>query len=592
MSDIDILGIDLGTTKSVMAIWELQTGETRVLPNCERELITPSVVTFDAATGRPIVGGRAVERLLHDPDNVAYSVKRFIGRPPEDRWVRYDRELVTYDVEEDAKHRVVVEISGRHLTPPEISAEVLRKLKDDAAMELGGCAVTQAVISHPAYFNEAQRRATQQAGELAGLSVLRIIPEPTAAALAFGLGQEPETVAVYDLGGGTFDISVLRIEHGLFRVKAIGGDTHLGGDDLDQTIVTWLQEQWAEQHPGIALPLDRNDALKARLREAARRAKTALTDAASSCISLPDLLTVDGHPRDLQTTLTRTTFETLIRPFVNQTLQLVDATLQKAGVKGGDLSQILLVGGQTRTPSIQAAIRERYGRPLNTGVKPEEAVARGAAILGARLCGYLKEQVALWDVIPLSLGVELADGSMDVIIAANEPIPVEKWRRGAQAFTTQRDGQKSIQFNIYQGERPMAADNTRIGEAILLLATPRRAGEHRVNCLFKVNANGILTVRAESDDEGKPVEVRFDQGSLSPSEVQAKLREAEAHRADDALTRRLLQLVAEAGEVRAACGACSADDPIVEQLAEADAAIRARDADRAAHLLNGIRRML
>lgn len=587
MSDVDILGIDLGTTKSVIAVWDPQTEETRVLPNREGEPITLSVVTFDDETRQAIVGKPALARMMTHPHDVVYSVKRFIGRTPDDEWVSYDREHVTYGIEEDAEHHVVIEAAGRKLTPPQISAEVLRKLKDDAGPAIGGRAVTQAVISVPAYFNDSQRRATQQAGELAGLFVPRIIPEPTAAALAFGLGREPETVAVYDLGGGTFDISILRIEHGLFKVMAIGGDTHLGGDDFDQTIVTWMKDRFEEQHPGITLPVTTDDSLRARLREeVAKRAKIALTEATDYPISVPDLLITNGESYGLEATLTRGTFEALIRPLIGRSLQLMDETLRKANVAADDLSQILLVGGQTRTPAIRTAIREHYGRPLNTSVEPEEAVARGAAVVGARLCGYLKEQVALWDAIPLPLGVEVADGSMDIIIPANEPIPTERWRRGPQAFTTQRDAQASIQFNIYQGERPVAADNTRIGEVTLPLATSRRAGEHRINCLFKVDVNGILTVRAESaDSEGKPVEVNFTHGLPSVAEVQARLREAEEHRAEDELTCQLLKLGTEASEFRTIARDREADDPLIRRLEEAEQAIRARDAERAAKLL-------
>ena len=591
MSDVEILGIDLGTTKSVIAIWDPQSEETQVLPNREGGSITESVVTFDADTDRLVVGDPAVERMLTHPDNVIYSVKRFIGRSLDDKWVRYDREHVTYEIEEDAERHVVIEVGDRELTPSQISAEVLRKLKDDAEVALGGRAVTQAVISVPAYFNDSQRRATQQAGELAGLLVSRIIPEPTAAALAFGLGERPETIAVYDLGGGTFDISILRVEHGLFRVKAIGGDTHLGGDDFDRTIVAWMKDRFEEQHPGFTLPVEADDSLRARLREAAKRAKLALTDAADYRISIPDLLTVEGEPRSFEATLARASFEELIQPFIERSLQLVDETLKKAGIEPADLSQILLVGGQIRTPAIQTAIRERYGRPVKTSLKPEEVVARGAAVLGARLGGYLKERVALWDVIPLSLGVELADGIMDIIIPANEPIPTERWRKGPQAFTTQRDGQASIQFNIYQGERPTAADNTRIGEVILPLATSRRAGEHRINCLFKVDVNGILTVRAKSAD-GEEIEVNFVHGSPSVADVQAKLREAEAHRAEDELTRRLVQLGKEVSELQEAIKGREADDTLVRDFGEVDVAIRARDAEHAGQLLTDLRKRI
>jgi molecular chaperone DnaK len=453
--------------------------------------------------------------------------------------------------------------------------------------------VSQAVISVPAYFNESQRRATREAGELAGLYVPRIIPEPTAAALAFGLGAKPETVAVYDLGGGTFDISILRIEHGLFRVKAIGGDTHLGGDDFDQALVEWMNKEFEAQYPGLSIPIEEDARVRSRLREEARRVKVALSNFPEQPVQLPDLRTVDGRLLCLETTVTRAMFEQLIQHFIDRSLELVEQTLNAARVRPEDISQFLLVGGQTRTPAVKAAISQRFGRPLNDSVQPEEAVARGAAILGARLCGYLKEQVALWDVNPLSLGVELADGRLDVIIQANEPIPVEKWRRGPQAFTTQRDGQKSIRFKIFQGERPIAADNAYIGEVILPLATTRRTGEHRINCLFKVDHNGILTVRATSADaDSKPAEIVLAYGAMSPVEVDAKLKEAAAHRTEDEITRRIFSLREQLAQLRAATSNHSSNDPIVQRLARLEAAIDARDPDRATVLLDDIRRTM
>ena len=589
MSDVDILGIDLGTTKSVIAIWDPQTEEPRIIPNPEGDHITPSIVTFSGETDRAIVGKAAMARMLGYPEEVIYSVKRFIGRTPDDEWVRYDREHVAYNIEEDAEHHVMIEAGGRKFTPQQISAEVLRRLKNNAEVALDERQVTQAVISVPAYFNEPQRHATQQAGELAGLFVPRIIPEPTAAALAFGLGETVETVAIYDLGGGTFDISVLRIKDGLFKVKALGGHTHLGGDDFDQAIVAWMKERFEEEHQELTLPVETDNSLHTRLREAAQRAKVMLTDVAEYHISLPELLIVDGKSRGLETILTRATFEALIQAFIDESLQLMDETLEKAGVRPADISQILMVGGQTRTLAIRDAIRERYGRPINTTIKPEEAVARGAAILGARLCGYLEERVALWEVIPLSLGVELADGSMAVIIPANEPIPTERRREGSQAFTTHRDRQESIKFNVYQGERPIAADNTFIGEVILPLATPRRAGEHRINCSFRVDANGILAVRAKSADSEEEIKAEFKRGLPTVAEVQAKLQEAEANRIEDELTSRLFSLRKEVSELQASARGQQADDLFIEGLAAIEAAMDERDANRAAQLLTNLR---
>ncbi len=423
--------------------------------------------------------------------------------------MRYDQEHVTYEIQETHHHKVVIQIGERSFTPPQISAEVLRKLKNDAEIALGRH-ITKAVITVPAYFNEAQRQATKEAGELAGLHVPRIINEPTAAALAFGLGWEPQTVAVYDMGGGTFDISILRIEHGLFRVKATGGDTHLGGDDIDLAIVEWLKEEFQRQY-GRDLPVEENASLRALLRAKAEQAKIALSSASELTISIPQVLTINEQCFDLNATLNRATFEERVQPLIDRSLAICAAVLKNAHIDAREIDQVLLVGGQTRTPAIRAAIERRFGWKLNTSVNPDEAVARGAAILGARLCGYLKEQVSLWDVIPLSLGIELADGSMERILHANEQIPITVWRKGPQAFTTQRDGQERIRFRIFQGEHPMAADNTLIGEVHLTLTTTRPKGEPRINCMFKVDHDGILHVRAEdADTESEPVEVMFD----------------------------------------------------------------------------------
>jgi len=465
---------------------------------------------FDDATGQPIVGNSAVNRMISHPNDVVYSVKRFMGTTFNDKWVRQDQENVTYKVQETQQHKVVIHVADRELTPTQVSAEVLRKLKNDAEIALGGQKITQAVITVPAYFNEAQRHATKEAGELAGLQVPRIINEPTASALAFGLGSKPQTVAVYDLGGGTFDISILRIEHGLFRVKATGGDTHLGGDDFDLAIVKWMKEAFKEEH-GVDLPDADDDRLRALLREEAEKAKIAMTTATETPIHIPNVLTVKSESLGLDSILTSTIFEEQIQPFIDRSLMICNSVLKKAEMRTEEIDQVLLVGGQTRTPAVHRAIKNHFGWVLNTSVNPDEAVAKGAAILGARLCGYLKEQVKLWDVVPLSLGIELADGKMEPILHANEQIPVTVWRKGSQAFTTQHDGQERIRFRIFQGEQPIATENVLIGEVTLTLTTARAAGEPRINCMFKVDHDGILHVRAEdADTESEPVEEMFD----------------------------------------------------------------------------------
>ena len=590
MQAVDIVGIDLGTTKSVIAIWEPETtdaGRSRVLPNTEGEMITPSVVSIMPETGALLVGTPARARMITDPETVIYSVKRFIGRTPDDDWVKEDRKRVTYEIGEDPNRGVVIRAAGREFAPPEISAEVLRKLKEDAGVVLA-TPVTRAVISVPAYFNESQRRATHLAGTLAGLSVQRIIPEPTAAALAFGLGNTPETVAVYDLGGGTFDISILRVEAGLFRVKAISGDTHLGGDDFDNAIVGWMRDEFAAAHPGVLLPVDENVRLRARLREAAKVAKIALSTAREYRIVQADLAAGDEGPLGLDVVLTQSKFEELIKDKVVATLELVDTALKRAGCQAGDLSQVLLVGGQTRTPSIKATLEKHLGCRVNSDVPPEEAVARGAAVLGGRICGYLKDRVRLWDVNPLSLGIETADGGLEVIIAQNAQIPTERWRKD---FTNPKAGQKQIRLKVWQGERPLATQNAYVGEVILPLTTSRPAYGHRINVLFKIDQNGILTVAAQSaDTEGKPIEVAFDPGTVSQAEVEARRSEAEAHREEDEITRRLLELGREATEIRSNVPSGDAGAALRGRLEEVDASIAARDVEKARELLAEIRR--
>ncbi len=582
MNEVDILGIDLGTTNSAIAIWEPDTGDSRVLCNQDGDRITPSVVMFDPEIGQPIVGKSALDRITSHPSQVVYSVKRFIGCTFRDERVRYDQTQVTYGIEQ-VQRKVVVQIGEQRFTPPQISAQVLGKLKQDAEAILGK-PISQAVITVPAYFSESQRQATKEAGELAGWRVPRIVNEPTAAALAFGLGGEPQTVAVYDLGGGTFDISILRIERGLFRVKATSGDTHLGGDDFDWAIVGWMKEAFQQQH-GVELSLDDNT-LRSRLRNLAETAKIALTQAPEYAISIPNVLKGGDRTLGLEVTLTRTQLETLVQPLLDRTLTICDTTLETAKMKPSDIDQVLLVGGQTRLPAVKVALRDRYGWIINDSVNPDEAVARGAAVLGARLCGYLREDVKLWDVTPLSLGLELANGQMDVIIRANEQIPVTKWRKGPQAFTTQRDGQESIRFRIYQGERPIAADNEFVGEVVLHLATTRPAGEVRVNCLFKVDHDGILHVRAEdTSTEGQPVEKTFDRFyRLTPQEVEEKRKQAQVHQDEDTITSRLFQLEEELSRLRRVIERTS-DRLLLESLDNLALSIQDRNVTQAEDLL-------
>jgi molecular chaperone DnaK len=590
VSEVDILGIDLGTTNSAIAIWEPDTGQARVLSNSEGDRLTPSVVMFDIQTNQPIVGKSALGFITTHPSQVIYSVKRFMGCTFRDERVRIDQTQVTYTIAEVQQSKVAVCVGEEIFTPPQISAEVLRKLKEDAEATLGKT-ISQAVITVPAYFSESQRQATKEAGELAGLRVCRIINEPTAAALAFGLGTEPQTVAVYDLGGGTFDISILRIEHGLFRVKATKGDTHLGGDDLDLAIMSWMKKAFKQQHD-VDLPIAEDNSLRSQFRKTAEIAKIALTQATEYQISIPNLFAVEKQYLGLEATLTRIELEKLVQPFINRTLDICDAILKEAKLQAKDIDQVLLVGGQTRLPAIKEALRDRYGWTINDSVNPDEAVARGAAVQGARLCGYLREEVKLWDITPLSLGIELANSKMDAIIRANEPIPVTKWRKGSQAFTTQRDGQESIRFRIYQGERPVAGDNEFIGEVVLNLATTRPAGEVRVNCMFKVDHDGILHVLAEDiTTDGQPVEKTFDRFyRLTQQEVDQKLEEAKVHENEDAVTNRIFQLEEEIIRLQRVINQDkTSDNLLLETLENFKVAINSRDVNQAEELLTELK---
>lgn len=586
MTDIDIFGIDLGTTNSAIALWDLEAGQSQVLRNREGDRLTPSVVMCDAGTGNLVVGQVAIAGMVEQPAQVAYSVKRFIGRTFSDTQVCQDQTAVTYAIEETKQRKVMVRLGDRLLTPPQISAAVLRKLREDAESTLGRT-ITQAVITVPAYFNESQRQATKEAGELAGLRVPRIINEPTAAALAFGLGAAPQTIAVYDLGGGTFDVSILRIEHGVFRVRSTKGDTHLGGDDFDLAIVDWLKTAFqAQHHTELATVTDAS--LEALLREAAKQAKIALTNAPEYTIVLPGLPTTDGQTLDLNLTFTRSHLDALAQPYIQRSLEICAIALEKANLTPSDIDQVLLVGGQTRMPAVKAAIQAHFNCPVNDSINPDEAVAKGAAILGARLCGHLKDKVKLWDVIPLSLGLELADGRMDRVISANQQIP---FKSPPKFFTTQRDGQETIRFCVYQGERPVAKDNIFIGEVTLNLTTSRPAGEHSIKCVFSVDQDGILHVLAEdTNTDGAPVEEKFDHVyRMTQQEIDDVLQSAQAHQAEDALTTRLFQLQEELLRLQQLVREGKLTNPAISDRIKAfEAAISDRDAAMAEACLREI----
>lgn len=590
VDEVEILGIDLGTTNSAVAIWEVEAEQVRVLPNQAGNRITPSVVFIDPDTQETIIGKAALAKFVYCPEQVIYSVKRFIGRTFKDDCVSQDQQQLAYALEETHQRKVAVRVGEQLYSPPKISAHILRQLKADAEAFLSK-SFTRAVITVPAYFTESQRQATKEAAEHAGLHVPRIINEPTAAALAFGLKQDPQTIAVYDLGGGTFDISILDIKPGgLFRVKAADGDTHLGGDDFDRAIIDWLRQTFKAQH-GADLEIKQDRSLRARLKKTVKAIKVGLTTQTDYAVNLPDLCEIEGQSLGLETVLTRTQFEALIQPFVDQTLEICDRVLKKAKLQPTDIQQVLMIGGQTRTPAIKQALRDKYNWLVNDSVNPDEAVAQGAAVLAARLQGYLRDEVTLWDVTPLSLGVELESGKMDVIIDANQQIPITKWRKGAQSFSTNKDGQERIRFRVYQGERPKAADNAYIGELILNLATSRPAGEPRIHCMFKIDQDGILHVRAEDvSTDGEPVEATFDHVyRLTQKEVEAKRQEAEIHQEEDTVTNRLFQIEEELKRLQRTAKERST---ICESLEDLETAISARKIDRAEALLTEVKKQL
>jgi molecular chaperone DnaK len=578
MDDIDILGIDLGTTNSAIAIWRPRDDRAEVLRNPEGSALTPSAVFYSAPTDTPLVGREALGHLLDQPDAVVRSVKRFMGRTADDSGVDLDRRQVSFDVQEEPGSGLVLRAGGHRLTPTMVSAAVLTKLKNDASASLGR-AVERAVITVPAYFEEPQRQATKEAGQLAGLEVPRIISEPTAAALAFGLGADSQTVAVYDLGGGTFDVSVVTVDDGLFRVKGTSGDTHLGGDDFDRVIARWLAQEF-EREQSVSLPPD-DKRVRALLHVAAERAKVALTTENEHVVRIPGVL----GSRDLEITLSRTKFEELVWPSVERTLRICDDLLnsieREKGFSRAEISQVLLVGGQTRAHVVRKAIHERFGWSLNFQINPDEAVAEGAAALGARLCGHLADRIRLWDVTPLTLGIQLASGRLEPIIKANSQIPVRVWRRGGNGFTTNRDGQEQIRFRVFQGERPLAQDNTAVGEVVLELGSPRDARAAHIACLFRIDQDGILHIRAEDEDaDGNAVEANFDRTyQLTRTEIETRKREAETKAAEDHITHRLLALTE---HLERASNAPGANQAFLDSI---KAAIEARDPDRAEELL-------
>jgi len=526
-----IIGIDLGTTFSAMAV--VQAGEPKIIENKEGARTTPSVVAI-TKTGERMVGVLAKRQQITNPQNTVYSVKRLMGRRFSDPEIQRDRKLLPYEIREASDGGVEVKMGDKWLKPPEISAMILQKLKQDAEEKLGE-KITEAIITCPAYFDDSQRKATKIAGEIAGFTVKRVINEPTAAALAYGLTKKKDQkIIVYDFGGGTFDISVLDIAADTVEVKATGGDTHLGGDDLDQRVIEWLVDQFKKDN---GIDLSKDQLALQRLKEAGERAKIELSTTLETEINLPFITSDAAGPKHLYYKMTRAQLENLVKDYIDKSIELVKQTLKEANLSTTEINEVVLVGGQTRMPKIQEEVRKLFGKEPDKDINPDEVVAIGAAIEGGILQGEVRD-VLLLDVTPLSLGIETMGQVNTILIQKNTTVPTSK----TQTFSTAADNQTSVEIHVLQGERPMASDNKTLGRFILDGIPPSPRGLPQIDVTFDIDANGILNVTAKDKATSKVQSIRIEgSAGISKEEIEKMKKEAELHAEEDRKKQELIE---------------------------------------------------